>query len=76
VHHLVRRAPIHEACRHPVDQTDRQIRVAQQQRAAIGAHRPAVERRHHATSPEAFKRELLGATLCRHRTPRLNLASD
>jgi len=75
VHHLVLLAPIHEAGCHPVDQTDRPIRVAQQQRTAIGAHRPAVERCYHAASSEAFKLELLGATLCLHRTPRSNLVS-
>jgi len=61
VHHLVLFAPIPKACRHPVDQTDRPIRVSQQQRSGIGAHRPAIERRHHAASSEAFELELLGA---------------
>ena len=75
VHHLVLLAPIHEAGRHPVDRTDRPIRVAQQQRAAIATHRPAVERRHHAAPSEASELELPGAPLCRHRTPRSNPVS-
>jgi len=75
VHHLVRRAPIHKAGCHPVDQADRPIGVAQQQRTAIGTHRPAVERRHHTAPSEAFKLELLGVTLCVHRTPRSNPVS-
>jgi hypothetical protein len=75
VHHLVLLAPIPKACRDAVDQADCPIGVSQQQPAGIRGHRPTIERRHHPPVSQAFKLELLGATLCSHRTPCSNLVS-
>jgi hypothetical protein len=75
MHHLVLLALVHEARGHPLDQAERAIGVPQQQSAAVRTHGAGVERRHHPTPSEAFKLELFRATLCLHRTPRVNLAS-
>ena len=74
VHHLVLLAVIHKAPGDPLDQPECAIGVPQQLRAPVGGHGAAVERRHHPPLSEAFELELLDATLCLHRTPRVNLA--
>jgi hypothetical protein len=76
VHHLVLLAVVLKACGDPLNQPERAIGVPQQQPAGIRSHRSAVERRHHAPLSQAFKLELLGVTLCLHRTPLTNLARD
>ena len=75
VHHLVLLAVIHKAPGDPLDQPERAIGMPQQQPAAVRGHGATVGRRHHAAASEAFKLELFGATLCRHRTPHMNLVS-
>jgi hypothetical protein len=73
--HLVLLPVVRKARRHPLDQPDRPIGVPQQQRPGIRGQRAPVERHHHPPPLEAFKLELFRRTLCRHRTPRTNLAS-
>jgi hypothetical protein len=75
VHHLVLPAVVLEAPGDPLDQPDCSIGMPQQQTASVRSHCAAVERRHHPPPSEAFKLELLDATLCLHRTPCVNLAS-
>jgi hypothetical protein len=75
VHHLVLLAVLLKARGDPLDQPNRAIGMPQQQPAGVGGHCPTVERRHHTALPEAFKLELLGATLCSHRTPHTNPVS-
>lgn len=65
-------AAVAEACRHPLDQPDRPVRLAQQECPGIRRHRSAVECRHHVTTIEPFEFELTGDTLCLHRTPHRN----
>src|SRR5512144_1495558 len=72
---LPRITAVTEACRHPLDQPYRPVRLAQQQRPGIRGHRSAVECRHHATAIEAFEFELSRATLCLHRTPQPDLTT-
>jgi hypothetical protein len=68
MHHPARIAPVTKARRDPVDQADRPVRLAEQQRSGIRGHRPAVERCLHPTAPKPFEFTLIGDTLCRHRT--------
>ena len=75
VHHQFRRPMIDEAIRHTIEQTDRRSAMTQQQGPGIATDRPAIEGRHHATAIEGFKFELIGDTLCRHRTSSWNLLS-
>ena len=51
-------AAVAEACRHPPDQPDRPVGLAQQHRPGIRRHRSAVERRHHTATIEPFEFEL------------------
>ena len=60
-------ATITEASREPLDQPDRTIRGAQQQRSRVRSDRSAVEIRHDGPSRDRSKRQRLCATLCRHR---------
>jgi hypothetical protein len=76
VHHLVLLAPVHEARGHPLDPADCAVGMPQQQRAAVGGHGTAIECRYHPPAAKAFELQPFRATLCRHRTPRSNLASD
>ena len=63
-----RRVPaVREAGREPLDQADRAVGRAEQQRAGIRGHRPAVECRHHRATLDRSKSERSRATLCRHR---------
>jgi hypothetical protein len=48
-------------------QADPAIGLAQQERSGIGGDGAAIERSCHLASPQGFKRELFGITLCRHR---------
>jgi hypothetical protein len=75
VHHLVLLAVIRKAPGDPLDQPDCSISVPQQQRASVGGHGTAIERRHHTAPSEAFKLELFRGTFCLHRTPLTNLIS-
>jgi hypothetical protein len=69
-------APIVEAGGEPLDEPDRPVGGAQEQRPGIRGHGATVERRHHATTFHGSKIELVGATLCRHRgAPLLPLKS-
>ena len=56
-------AAVAEACRHPPDQPDRPVGLAQQHRPGIRRHRSAVERRHHTATIEPFEFELPRYTL-------------
>jgi hypothetical protein len=64
---LIRRAPILKTAGEAFDEPDRLVRGAQQQRAGVRGHRPAVECRHHAAPLNHSKVELRCATVCRHR---------
>ena len=75
VDELPRIAAVAEACRHPLDQPDRPIRLAQQHCPGIRGHRSGVKCRHHATTIEPFEFELSRDTLCLHRTPHQTLAT-
>ncbi|ACP27247.1 hypothetical protein NGR_c35230 [Sinorhizobium fredii NGR234] len=66
-------AVINEASGHPVEQSDDPIDMAKQQGAGIRGDRSAVETSDHFVTVEAFKFELLGDTVCLHRTPSTNL---
>ena len=55
VDHPVLRPAVAEAHSEAIDQTDRPVRRAQEQRPGVRGHRPAVERRHHATPFDAGK---------------------
>jgi hypothetical protein len=48
-------------------QADPTIGLAQQERSSIGGNGAAIERSCDLASPQGFKRELFGVTLCRHR---------
>ncbi len=67
VHHKFRRPVIDEAGRDTIKQSDRGSAMAQQQRTAIRADRPAIEHRDNAVSIKGFKLKLFRDTLCRHR---------
>ena len=64
-------APISEAPRQAPHQADRPVRGAEQQRAGVGGHLPAVEGGHHLAPFNRFKSEQIAATLCWHRGPLL-----
>ena len=55
MHHLALIALIAEAGRHPIEQIDRLIGVAQKQRPSIAGDRPAVKGRHNPPAIKAFK---------------------
>ena len=76
VDHLVLLSAVSKARRDPLDQPDRTIGVPQQQPTAIEVMAPASNAATTRRRPKPFKLELFGATLCWHRTPRSNLASD
>ena len=61
------RAAVGEAGREPLDQADRPIGRAEQQRAGVRGDLAAVERRHHLAPLDHFITEQVAATLCRHR---------
>jgi hypothetical protein len=60
-------APIAEAGREALDQTDRALSATKQQRTRVRGDRPAVKRGHHRAAFDRSKRELVWATFCRHR---------
>jgi hypothetical protein len=62
-----RRPAIIEAGRKSGDQADRPVGRAQQQRAGIRGHLPAVEGGDHPAALDHFIPEQIAATLCRHR---------
>ncbi|CDX57505.1 conserved hypothetical protein [Mesorhizobium plurifarium] len=62
-----------EASGHSLKQTDRPLNVAKKQRAGIRCDRSAVKTGDNFVAVEAFKFELVGSTVCGHRTPFLNL---
>jgi hypothetical protein len=70
------RTCIAEARREPIDQPDRAIRGAQQQRASVRRNRPAIERRNNGTPFDACKSKQIRATLCRHRGPPAKLVKS
>jgi hypothetical protein len=63
---------VDEAGCEPLDQADRPVGGAQQQRTRIRRDRPAVERRHHRAALDHSKPERGWATVCRHRGAPLN----
>ena len=63
-------AAVAEACRHPLDQPDRPVRLAQQECPGIRRHRSAVECRHHVTTIEPFEFEDATARLWKVQTGR------
>ncbi len=65
--HELRHAAVGEVSRQAPYQPERPIRGAQQQRAGVRAHLPAVERSHHLAALDHFISEQIAATLCRHR---------
>jgi hypothetical protein len=75
VDHLVGVAMVGKARRNSFDQRNRSVGLAQQHRPGIRCHRPAVERRNYAPAMKCFEFELLGDTLCLHRTPHQNLTT-
>ena len=68
-----RRAGIAEAGCEPIDQPDRPVRGAKQQRAGVRGDGAPIERRDHRASCDACKSKQIRATLCRHRGPPENL---
>jgi hypothetical protein len=69
-HDLAWIALVHKAARQSIDQTNRRIGPAQQQRARIRAHPPTIKRRHHVAPFYPCKFQLFGVTLCAHRISR------
>ena len=60
-------AVIHEAGGQAIDQPDRPIGGAKQQRASVRGHRPAIERGDHGTVLDRCKTEQIRVTVCGHR---------
>ena len=60
---VIRMAGVAEAGGEAVDEPDGLVRLAQQQRAGVGRHHPAVEIRHHPTPAGPSESHLLRATL-------------
>ena len=73
VHHTAGRAPVREAGREAVHQSDRPVRGAQQQGARVRGHHPAAEIRYNRTAIETCKPHRGSATLCGHRGTPLQL---
>jgi hypothetical protein len=67
MHDEVGIALVAKATRNPVCQADRTIRLAQQRSAGIRGDGAAVEATHNLAPLEAFKDQLLRATVCSHR---------
>lgn len=63
----VRTARIGEAADEALDQPDRPVCAAQQQRPGIGRDRAAIKRRHHGPALDGCKLHLRRATLWGHR---------
>ena len=72
--HPVLDATILEASGEPLDQSDRLVGSAEEQRAGVRGNRTAVERRYHPASLDHSKVELRRATLRRHRGTPLHRA--
>lgn len=64
----LRIAPIDKAPRQSIDQTNRGIALAEQQRPSIRADRPPIKGRDHPAKFHARKLQLFGVSLRRHRT--------
>ena len=71
VHDQVRTARVGEAGSEALDQPDRPVGAAQQQRPGVRRDRAAVECCHYGASLDGCKFQLRRATLCRHRGPPL-----
>jgi hypothetical protein len=67
MHDEVRVALVAKAARHLGRQADGAVCLAQQRCTTIRGNGAAVERTHNLASLEAFKDQLLRATLCSHR---------
>ncbi len=61
------RPAIREAGGEPVDQVDRLVGRAQQQRSGVRRDRATAKIRHHSAAIEACEKHGLRVTLCRHR---------
>ena len=62
-----RRPPVGKAGGEPVDQLDRLVGRAQQQRPGVRGDRATTEIRHQITAIEACEKHRLRVTLCPHR---------
>ena len=60
-------ARVAEAGRKPIDETDRPVGLAKQQRAGVRSDASAVESRHHQTAFNRFKAKQIRDTVCLHR---------
>ena len=63
----LRAAGIRKAGGKALDEADRPVRGAKQQRTGIRGHRPAIESRLHRTALNGCKTKQVCATLCSHR---------
>jgi len=67
MHDIDRAAPVTKASREPIHQTDRLVRLAEQQSPGIRGHHAAVEISDNTPAASPSKIDLCRATLCRHR---------